>query len=111
MENSSQDVSPFATMGALAGIVKVGFACMVSETVIDGVSDKPSGNWKLKSGDVSSGVVTEEEDGDGGGTMTSSWLSEGRRISWGRFSYGCGENATEIVHTTTSRRVKQDSLV
>jgi len=69
VENSSQDVSAFATMGTRVGTVKVELADMIAEAIVDGVSDKPSCDWELKRGETSSGVVTEEDDGDGGGTM------------------------------------------
>ena len=41
---------------------------MISVIIVDGVGDEPTGKWKLKGGEASSGVVTEE-DGDGGGTV------------------------------------------
>ena len=63
VENSSQDVSPFAALE-----VRVELACAISETA-GGVGDETSGNRELKMGEFSSGVVTEEEDGDGGGTV------------------------------------------
>ena len=66
MENSSQDVSTFVVVGGRVGIVML--ADTTPGTTTDGASDEPSRNWKLKRGEVSSGVVTEE-DGDGGGTM------------------------------------------
>jgi hypothetical protein len=81
VENSSQDVSPFAGIDARVGTAKVALAGMISGAVIDGVGDEPSGNRELKMGEDSSEVVTEEDDGDGGGTMIGSGLSEGRRIS------------------------------
>ena len=76
MENSSQDVSPF---GAIE--VRVELSCAISETIIGGVGDEPFGNLELKMGEFSSGVVTEDDDGDGGGTVIGSGLSEGRRIT------------------------------
>jgi len=94
VENSSQDVSPFEVIET-----RVELACVISETAIGCVGDKPSGNWGLKRGEFSSGVVTED-DGDGGGTMIGSGSSEGRRVTSGCFAYGCGENAAEIVHAT-----------
>jgi len=74
VENSSQDVSPFAVIDA-----RVETARVISETV---VGDESPGNLELKSGEFSSGVVTEDDDGDGGGiTMGSGlMLSEGRRV-------------------------------
>ena len=67
VENSSQDVSTFVVVGGRVGIVML--ADTTPGTTTDGAGDEPSRNWKLKRGEVSSGVVTEEEDGDGGGTM------------------------------------------
>lgn len=80
MENSSQDVSPFAVV---EGCVEVESTFMISETMIDDVGDKLPGNWKSNWEESSSGVVTEE-DGDGG--VAISWRSmdsdtDGRRIS------------------------------
>jgi len=49
-------------------VVNIELAVMISETIIAGVGDEPSSNGKLKGGEVSSGVVIDEEDGDGGGT-------------------------------------------
>lgn len=98
VENSSQDVSPFTVIE-----VRVGLACAISETIIGVMGDEPSGNRGLKMGEFSSGVVTEDDDGDGGGTVIGSGLSEGRRATYGRLAYGCGENAIEIVHTTTKK--------
>jgi len=81
VENSSQDVSPFTTIGARVGIIEVELADVVSETIVDDVGDNPPGNLELKRGEVSSGVATDEDDGDGGGTTTDTGLSEERRIS------------------------------
>ena len=83
MENSSQDVSPFAAiLRAGAGIFKVELVGVMPGTVIDDVRGEPSGNRELKGGEISSGVVTDEDDGEGGGTMIDSGrLSEERRIS------------------------------
>jgi hypothetical protein len=81
VENSSQDVSPFATIVVCLGNFKVGLASMTSETAVDGVGDGPSGDWESKRGEFSSGVVTEDDDGDGGGTVIGSGLSEGRRVT------------------------------
>jgi len=75
VENSSQDVSPFAAIE-----VRIELACAIPETAIGGVGDGPPGNWELKRGEFSSGVVTEE-DGDGGGTVIGSGFSEGRRVT------------------------------
>lgn len=69
MENSSQDVSPFAAMEARVGVVEVWLIDMTSEGVIDGAGDESSGNRDLKEGEASSGVVTEDDDGDGGMTI------------------------------------------
>lgn len=68
VENSSQDVSAFAAVEGRVGTIKVEFGDMISETITDGVGDEAPWNWERKGGDVSSGVVTEEDDGDGGGT-------------------------------------------
>jgi hypothetical protein len=76
VENSSQDVSPFAVIE-----VRVELACAISETVIGGVGDETSGNREFKMGEFSSGVVTEDDDGDGGGTVIGSGLSEGRLVT------------------------------
>lgn len=40
-----------------------------SETVTDGAGEVPSGDWNLKRGEASSGVATEDDDGDGGCTI------------------------------------------
>jgi len=95
VENSSQDVSPFAVIEDRVEIARV-----ISETV---VGDETSGNWDLKRGEFSSGVVTEEDDGDGGGTTMGSGLtlSEGRRVTLGRFAYGCGENVVGLFQNGT----------
>lgn len=68
MENSSQDVSPFAIAEARVGIFKIELAEIISVITIDGAGDEVSGRWKLKRGETSSGVVTDDDDGDGGGT-------------------------------------------
>jgi hypothetical protein len=68
VENSSQDVSALARIEARVGIIKVELVDMISEITTDGVGDEPLGNRELKGGEVSSGVVTEEDDGDSGGT-------------------------------------------
>jgi len=81
VENSSQDVSAFAAIGARVGIVKVELAGVISVTIVDGMGDEPSGKWKLKMGEASSNVVTEDDDGDGGGTMIGWGLREEHRIS------------------------------
>ena len=83
MENSSQEVSPFVVIEARVGVIKIELVDVISETIIDGVGDEPSGNGKLKRGKASSGDVTEEEDGDDGGTMIGCGLKEEHRIlSW-----------------------------
>jgi len=69
VENSSQDVSAFAVIDARIGIVKVELAGVISVTIVNGVGDEPFGRWRLKRGEASSGVVTEDDVGDGGGTM------------------------------------------
>lgn len=68
VENSSQDVSPFAVIEARFGIVEVESAEVVSMIIVDGVGNEPTGKWRLKGEEASSSVVTEEDDGDGGGT-------------------------------------------
>lgn len=67
MENSSH-VSTFATAEARVGIFKVELAEMIPATIADGVGEELPGRWKLKRGETSSGVVTDDDDGDGGGT-------------------------------------------
>jgi len=69
-------VSPFAAIK-----VRIELACAISETVTGGVGDEPSVNRELKMGEFSSGVVTEDDDGDGGGTVIDSELREGRRVT------------------------------
>lgn len=76
VENSSQDVSPFPAVE-----VRVELTCAISATFIGGVGDESSGNRELKMGECSSGVVTEDDDGDGGGTAIGSGLCEGRRVT------------------------------
>jgi len=49
-------------------IVNVELADMMSVTITDDVGDDSSGNRKLKRGEASSDVVTEDDDGDGGET-------------------------------------------
>lgn len=66
VENSSQDVSAFAAIGARVGVVKVELAGVESG---------------LKIGEASSNVVTEDDDGDGGGTTIGRGLREEHRIS------------------------------
>lgn len=69
VENSSQDVSAFAAIEARVGSVKVELAGVISMTIIDGVGEEPSRKRRLKRGEASSGIMTEDDDGDGGGTM------------------------------------------
>ena len=69
VENSSQDVSAFAAMEAHVGIVKVELSGVIPVAIVDGVGGEPSGKWRLKGGEASSGTVTDDDDGDGGGTM------------------------------------------
>jgi hypothetical protein len=81
VENSSQDVSPFAEMEVcVVEGTKVELAFMISETTFDGLGDEPFDDRKLKMGGASSGVATEELDGDGGGTAIT-WGTDERRIS------------------------------
>lgn len=80
MENSSQEVSPFVAIEDRVGVAEIELTDVISETIIDGVGDEPSGNGKLKGGEASSGVVTED-DGDGGGTTIGWGLRGERRVS------------------------------
>jgi hypothetical protein len=50
VENSSQDVSPFAVAEVCVGVTKVEFAFMMSEATADGLGDEPSDDWNLKMG-------------------------------------------------------------
>jgi len=80
VENSSQDVSPFAEMEVcVVEGTKVELAFMISETTVEGSGDEPLDDRKLKMGRASSGVATEELDGDGGTAIT--WGTDERRIS------------------------------
>jgi len=81
VENSSQDVSPFVEMEARVEVRKGELVAMISETITGGMGDEPSGKRELIWGDASSGVATEEEDGDGGGTVFGWEPRDGRRIS------------------------------
>jgi len=81
VENSSQDVSAFAAVGARVGIVKVELAGVISVTIVDSVGEEPPGKRRLKMGEASSNVVTEDDDGDGGGTTIGRGLREGHRTS------------------------------
>jgi len=67
-------------MGARVGVVKAGLADMIAEATIDGVDDKPSWDRELRRGGASSDVVTDEDDGDGGGTMIGLGLGEEHRV-------------------------------
>jgi hypothetical protein len=78
VENSSQDVSAFAVMGTRVGTVKVELVDMIAEAIVDGMGDKPS--CELKRGEASSGVVTEDDDGDGGGTTIGWGLGGEHRV-------------------------------
>lgn len=80
-ENSSQDPPSLPVTEGCVWIVKVELVDMISATIIDGVRDDPSGTRKLKRGETSSGVVTDDDDGDGGGTMIGRGLRRERRVS------------------------------
>ena len=86
VENSSSpDVSQLWVVEGRVGTIKAEFAFIMSETKIGGVCDGTLGYWKLKRGEASSGEVTDEEDGEGGGTEISCGLRDDgideRRIS------------------------------
>ena len=108
VENSSQDVSlPLVGTESVWGWAELDL--MMPETIADCVGDEPrSGDLKLKWGENSSGVVTED-DGDRGRTTTS-WGPrddvDGRRTSGRNIGYCLGKSAMKIIHTVTRGRIK-----